>query len=97
MSAPATFIKVVAKAALLAALSAMVVSAAMDQASAARRRSIPPGACLVSHRHVVANSATCMTSCNTLGWCTNMVCNNGKLTQLPLPCHSPEACPALRC
>ena len=89
--------RVIAKAALIAVLSSLVVSVAAETASAARRKPLPPGACLLSHRRVLPNSGNCMANCNSLGWCMNMVCMNGTLSQLPLPCHSPEACPAVRC
>jgi hypothetical protein len=98
MLAQSTFAKVVAKGVLLAALTSLVVSLPLESASAAQRRyAAAPGACRISHHRVVANGGNCMVGCNALGWCANMVCTNGQLTQLPLPCHSPEACPAARC
>jgi len=97
MLAQSTFAKVVVKGVLLAALTSLVVSLPLESASAARRGYAPAGACRVSHHRVVANGGNCMVGCNALGWCANMLCTNGQLTQLPLPCHSPEACPAARC
>jgi hypothetical protein len=87
--------RVIAKAVLIAALSSLAVAVPVEIAFA--KRKLPPGACLSEHHRVVANSSTCMTNCNSAGWCTNMVCTNGQLSALPFPCHSPEACPAARC
>ena len=89
--------RVIAKAVLITVLSSLVVSIPAEMAWAAKRKPIPPGSCLISHRHVVANSGACMANCNSLGWCMNMVCMNGQLSLLPLPCHRPEACPAIAC
>jgi hypothetical protein len=98
MPAQSTFAKVVAKGVLLAALTSLVVSLPLESASAAKRRyAAAPGACRVSHHRMVANGGNCAVGCNALGWCANMLCTNGQLTQLPLLCHSPEACPATRC
>jgi hypothetical protein len=91
----------IARSVLIAMLASLVVSIPVEIASTdtawAAKRQPPAGACRVSHRRLVANGANCMSSCNSLNWCANMVCNNGSLVQLPLPCHSPEACPAARC
>jgi hypothetical protein len=91
----------ITKSVLVAILASLIVSIPIEIASTdaawAAKRQPPDGACRISHRRVLANSNHCMTSCTSLNWCANMVCNNGQLTQLPLPCHSPEACPATRC
>jgi hypothetical protein len=87
----------VARGMLLTVLAALVVVTGTEIAAAAKRKAPPAGACAISHRRLVANGATCVAACNTLGWCANMACTNGQLSQLPLPCHSPEACPATKC
>jgi len=87
--------KVIAKAVVVTVLSSLIVSVPIEIAWAAKK--LPPGACISQHRRVVVNGGACQTNCNTLGWCVNMTCFNGSLAQLPLPCHSPEACPATRC
>jgi hypothetical protein len=95
MRAKPTATRTIAKVAALTALALTITSVAGDFAWAKRR--LPPGACVTPHRRVVANNSNCATNCNALGWCVNLACVNGNLTPLPLPCHSPEACPARAC
>jgi len=99
MPAQSTVAKITAKGVLLAALASTIVALPFESASAAKRHYTvaASGACRVSHHRLVANGGNCMVGCNALGWCANMVCTNGQLSQLPLPCHSPEACPATHC
>jgi len=97
MRARGTTAGVVARGMLLTMLAGLIVVAATEIAAAAKRKPPPAGACGISHRRVLANGAHCIAACNTLNWCSNMTCTNGRLSQLPLPCHSPEACPATKC
>jgi hypothetical protein len=87
--------RVIARAVLVTVLSSLIVSIPIEIAWAAKK--LPPGACITQHRRVVINGGACQTNCNSANWCVNMACFNGSLAQLPLPCHSPEACPAVRC
>ncbi len=63
---------------LLAALACLSLALAPDSASAAAKKSMKMGKCTAGQ--------TCAADCNTMGWCSRMVCNAGKWEKRMMGC-----------
>jgi len=73
------------KAAMLAGAMALPLSFSVADAKA----KLPPGACALGKKGVVAAGAMCSYNCDAKsGWCAQAACWNGQLTPL-LSCPTP--------
>jgi len=76
----------VVKIALLAGAVALPASFSVAEAKAMK---LPPGACAIGKKSVLANGAVCSSKCDPVTtWCGDQLCANGQLVTV-LPCWGP--------
>ena len=68
-------------------IAALVLALALPSMASAKGMKLPPGACAVEKKGVLAASTMCSYDCNaTTMWCAQQLCVNGTITQV-LPCY----------
>ena len=76
------------KIALLAGAVALPASFSVAEAKG-KVMKLPPGACAVGKKSVLANGAICSSKCDPVTmWCGDQLCANGQLVAV-LPCLAP--------
>ena len=71
----------------VAAVVLLAGAVAWPAVASAKGAKVPPGACAVGKRSVLAAAAICSYNCNaSTSWCSQQMCVNGGLVQV-LPCY----------
>jgi len=75
--------RVISMAKIVGLTAAIALTASLSGAAIAAKMQVPPGACVVMKKAVVANGAVCSFDCNPAnGWCSQQICINGQFTQI---------------
>jgi hypothetical protein len=71
----------------IALLAGAVIGLSLASSStyAAKKMTLPPGACAFEKK-AVNTGTTCSYSCDANNWCSVQTCTNGQWTQAPIGC-----------